>query len=619
MRFSARLGLATLLALATLAVAFEQSGTATAYCTCQATGTGTDISCSTVCAFNATIPTGAVEGHLQEVNYSYFIRAEKTSPGGSITSIENRALLDRDSSPGNGNESTVGLSTTATAGTQGVWNKSLTSADGFTKSNCATWSSGYCTFQVRVNASATLSPAKTGFVNTTVYNETYTWNYSTDTTAPAVTLASPANNTTTNDTTPDFTFTATDDYSTTLNCTLYADSAPATNNASTLNGTTTTLAPSALAEGVHSWGVRCADAAGNTGLSVNRTLTIDATPPSLSGLSPADGTVTNDSTPDLSFTATDALNASLACTLLVDAAPGPANSSTLNATPTTLTASTLTDGAHAWSVRCTDDAGNSDTSASRSLTVDTAGPSVSLSSPADGASTNDSTPDFTFTPTDLLSTTLACTLTIDSLSSGSNSSIPNATTATITASSSLADGNHTWLLSCTDAASNAGVSATRTLSVNTTPAPTPTPTPAPTPTPTPAPQTTAASSGQPGGQNIILPPPPSPPTPAPTPEPSATPTPTPAPTPAPTPTPTPAPTPSPTPTAPAALQTQEFDDVPVELRGRPRGSPSLDSVSGALLAAVPEEPLLAAGLAWILLAFGYITYTRGLRDRLPRF
>lgn len=59
--------------------------------------------------------------------------------------------------------------------------------------------------------------------------------------------------------------------------------------------------------------------------------------------------------------------------------------------------------------------------------------------------------------------------------------------------------------------------------------------------------------------------------------------------------------------------------MPVELRGRPRGSPSLDSVSGAFLAAVPEEPILAAGLAWILLTFGYLAYTCGLRDRLPRF
>lgn len=80
---------------------------------------------------------------------------------------------------------------------------------------------------------------------------------------------------------------------------------------------------------------------------------------------------------------------------------------------------------------------------------------INLQSPANGSTqSSDSTPGFTFNITDN-SATVNCTLWINSSSGivsayGNNVSVVNATPTTMSANSSLSNGNYYWWISCTD-------------------------------------------------------------------------------------------------------------------------------------------------------------------------
>jgi|GEM_PF-6065832 len=94
-----------------------------------------------------------------------------------------------------------------------------------------------------------------------------------DRTAPTVTLVNSSFNTTS--TTPSITFSFTDAFSPTANCTLFFNSLPQSNNASVLVGTNTVLQSTALSDGSYAINVSCIDLAGNVGNSSPITVKVD--------------------------------------------------------------------------------------------------------------------------------------------------------------------------------------------------------------------------------------------------------------------------------------------------------------------------------------------------------
>ncbi len=121
--------------------------------------------------------------------------------------------------------------------------------------------------------------------------------------------------------------------------------------------------------------------------------------------------------------------------------------------------------------------------------VDSAAPSITLSTPASGAVLTSSSSAFTFTFTDSDSSGAAtCYLYIDSAKSGSGSSVAEGATGSITGSS-LTSGSHTWFINCLDATGNSGNGTSRSFTVSlgsgSITGSTPTPTAVPTATPAP--------------------------------------------------------------------------------------------------------------------------------------
>ena len=101
---------------------------------------------------------------------------------------------------------------------------------------------------------------------------------------------------------------------------------------------------------------------------------VDNTIPSVIAISPADNLETNTSAQTLTFNATDTYNTNLSCTLHIN--------DVLNETKTITVgqdtfSKTFNDGTYTWNVNCSDDFGNSDVSATRTITIDASTPTYS--------------------------------------------------------------------------------------------------------------------------------------------------------------------------------------------------------------------------------------------------
>jgi len=85
---------------------------------------------------------------------------------------------------------------------------------------------------------------------------------------------------------------------------------------------------------------------------------------------------------------TDNIYALANCSVVVDGVANQFNLSTINASSTTMTLSTLSEGAHTYYFNCTDGSGNSGTSTTNTLTADTVAPKVTgFTAPSAGAIT----------------------------------------------------------------------------------------------------------------------------------------------------------------------------------------------------------------------------------------
>jgi hypothetical protein len=206
---------------------------------------------------------------------------------------------------------------------------------------------------------------------------TYAW--SVDTSKPDTQIASGPTGST-QDTTASFTFTSPDaGAGATFQCSL--DGSPFAACGSPFN-------TPKLAEGSHTFEVRVTDAVGNTDPTpATRTWIVDLTPPDTTIVGGPTGTVPVASA-SFTFTSNES-NVTFTCTL--DGAPPAPCTSPFNVQG-------LAQGAHTFSVRATDAAGNVDpTPASRMWTVDTVAPMISITGGPGNGATSGPYVTFTFT------------------------------------------------------------------------------------------------------------------------------------------------------------------------------------------------------------------------------
>jgi hypothetical protein len=207
-------------------------------------------------------------------------------------------------------------------------------------------------------------------------------------------------------------------------------------------------------DGSHMYTARATDAAGNVSAVSNaRTVIVDTTAPNTDILAGPSGS-TASTTAIFSFSADDPA-ATFECSL-----DGAAFSSCTS--PKTYTG--LGEGAHAFDVRATDQAGNTDpTPAIRSWTVDLTAPAApAITSPPDGTTNN--TGSFT------VSGTVEAGSVVEIFDGVTSKGTVSATGGTWSkAFTGVADGSHTYTAIASDTAGNtSGVSNSRTVIVDTT-------------------------------------------------------------------------------------------------------------------------------------------------------
>ena len=105
-----------------------------------------------------------------------------------------------------------------------------------------------------------------------------------DITVPLIVLNNPANYTNVSGTSAILNFTATDNYYSTLNCSLILDNVINLTNSAVVNGTSTTFTPTGLVEGIHTWQVNCSDTRNNSNVSKIRTFFSDNSVPTFVSL-----------------------------------------------------------------------------------------------------------------------------------------------------------------------------------------------------------------------------------------------------------------------------------------------------------------------------------------------
>jgi len=218
-----------------------------------------------------------------------------------------------------------------------------------------------------------------------------------DCTPPSVpVLVSPADGSYTSDVTPELVWNpSTDAVSYTLE---YADN-PGFTGATEVSGLTdTTRTLPVLAQGQWYWHVKAIDLALNeSAYSADWSFTVDTdAPPVPTLVSPANGSFTNDNTPELIWNSSAGAH-----TYTLEYADNPGFTGAVEVSglsDTTYTTPTLSDGDWYWHIKAIDQALNESAySASWSFTLDTVPPGIpSLASPANGSFTNDNTPELTW-------------------------------------------------------------------------------------------------------------------------------------------------------------------------------------------------------------------------------
>jgi hypothetical protein len=330
-------------------------------------------------------------------------------------------------------------------------------------------------FQVRAVASGTPDPTPAQA------------SWTIDTTAPVVSLTSPANGAVTNNDKPTFSGaagTAAGD-SSTVTVRIYSGSTATGSPVQTLTTTAAagawSVAPSiALADGTYTAQASQSDSAGNTGTSSASTFTVNTTSPLVSLTAPVNGSSTNHPKPTFTGTAgTAAGDSAVSVSVYSGTTPTGTAVQTLTAMPSpdgswsVAPTAALADGTYTAQASQSDSAGNTGTSSASTFTVDTVAPVVSLTAPADGSSTNQSKPSFAGAAGTSSGDLSTVTVRIYSGSTASGAPVQTLTTTaaagawSVAPSTSLTDGTYTAQASQSDSAGNTGMSSAITFTVDT--------------------------------------------------------------------------------------------------------------------------------------------------------
>lgn len=222
-------------------------------------------------------------------------------------------------------------------------------------------------------------------------------------------------------------------------------------------------------EGVYSWSIQCCDnSSGSDQIlpSAWREITFDFSAPATTLTNPADNDVFGTTeTIDFNFTPVDTYDdGPYTCTLIIDGSSYLGDNDFMNNTPASISTSGFTAGTHNWTIACTDQYTNTNsTVASRNFIIDATAPDVTLNAPASNTYVAAGSPAlYNFTAVENLGTNdMSCELIINDSVQNTSSTVTNNTATTFTAV--MDEGTFSWSVNCTDEYLNEAASSSRTI------------------------------------------------------------------------------------------------------------------------------------------------------------
>gem|GEM_PF-1067765 len=192
---------------------------------------------------------------------------------------------------------------------------------------------------------------------------------------PQVTLTSPSNGSLTNNPAINFQCSATDDFNL-VNITLYNNLSGSwqSNGTQSASGTADsasflrTLASDGSDDGTYIWNCLAYDNISQSGTAIaNYSITLDTSPPSISLIYPRNNYQSDTNAVLFSYRTNDLHNIT-SCSLIINGSTVSTDNTVTNYEPSYFSR-TLSNGAYSWNISCTDTAGNTNTSETRTLIV----------------------------------------------------------------------------------------------------------------------------------------------------------------------------------------------------------------------------------------------------------
>ncbi len=212
-------------------------------------------------------------------------------------------------------------------------------------------------------------------------NSTETRTIILDTTAPNVTITSPANHSQTSDATPEISFNLTDNVYTALTYEIYVDGSLTSHSGtgSTTAGVETTITILAsMSLGDHNITIEGIDGSNN---AANQTINLSIVPPVVYLTSPAYNGILNSSNVTFTFNVTDTNYNNLTCDLYINDVLNQTNGTTLTDTPTNFVVNGISEGLNQnWTVNCTNPA-NVSSADTWPFGIDTTYPLINFTDP----------------------------------------------------------------------------------------------------------------------------------------------------------------------------------------------------------------------------------------------
>lgn len=219
-----------------------------------------------------------------------------------------------------------------------------------------------------------------------------------------------------------------------------------------------------ITDGNYNLTVFCNDTSANRKNATER-VRIDNTAPNILIYTPANESNFTVNHVLFAWNVTDIAFENMVCNITIDGSVSASNIIALHGDNTTRNITSISDGSHSWSITCVDDAGNTNTTATRVFEVDTAAPTITLISPSSSTFLNNATVNFTFNASD---THLAnCSLRLDGVINATLVPTISNAISNITISN-LAEGLHRWNITCIDTFRFSSNSTTRNFTVDVT-------------------------------------------------------------------------------------------------------------------------------------------------------